>query len=107
MPRSGEHVVVCGASMAGLLAAWVLSEFYESVTVVERDVLPARAVQRRGVSQGRHLHMLLTRGLSHPVELFPACSMIWWTTEPCCSTAPIRRRSTSGSAVARWRSMGR
>jgi 2-polyprenyl-6-methoxyphenol hydroxylase-like FAD-dependent oxidoreductase len=57
--------------MAGLLAARVLSEFYESVTVVERDVLPAGAVQRRGVSQGRHLHMLLTRGLSHLVELFP------------------------------------
>ena len=71
MPRSGDQVVVCGASMAGLLAARVLSEFYESVTVVERDVLPRGAEQRRGVSQGRHLHMLLTRGLSHLVELFP------------------------------------
>ena len=62
---------MCGASMAGLLAARVLSEFYESVIVVERDVLPAGAVQRRGVSQGQHLHMLLTRGLSHLVDLFP------------------------------------
>jgi len=71
VPRSGDQAVVCGASMAGLLAARVLSEFYESVTVVERDVLPRGAEQRRGVSQGRHLHMLLTRGLSHLVELFP------------------------------------
>ena len=62
---------MCGASLAGLLAARVLSEFYESVTVVERDVLPAGVAQRRGVAQGRHLHMLLTRGLSHLVELFP------------------------------------
>ena len=62
---------MCGASLAGLLAARVLSEFYDSVTVVERDVLPPGAAQRRGVSQGRHLHMLLTRGLSHLVELFP------------------------------------
>jgi 2-polyprenyl-6-methoxyphenol hydroxylase-like FAD-dependent oxidoreductase len=36
----GAHAVVLGASMAGLLAARVLAEFYESVTVVERDELP-------------------------------------------------------------------
>jgi choline dehydrogenase-like flavoprotein len=36
----GEHAVVLGAGMAGLLAARVLSEFYDSVTVVERDRLP-------------------------------------------------------------------
>jgi 2-polyprenyl-6-methoxyphenol hydroxylase-like FAD-dependent oxidoreductase len=65
------EAVVCGASLAGLLAARVLSEFYESVTIVERDGLPAGAAQRRGVAQGRHLHMLLTRGLMHLVELFP------------------------------------
>ncbi len=34
--------------MAGLLAARVLAEFYESVTVVERDELPDTAANRRG-----------------------------------------------------------
>jgi 2-polyprenyl-6-methoxyphenol hydroxylase-like FAD-dependent oxidoreductase len=65
------NAVVCGASMAGLLAARVLADSYESVTVVERDVLPESAIQRRGVSQGRHLHALQSRGSSVLAELFP------------------------------------
>jgi 2-polyprenyl-6-methoxyphenol hydroxylase-like FAD-dependent oxidoreductase len=57
--------------MAGLLAARVLSEFYESVTVVERDPLPETPSQRRGIPQGRHLHAMLTRGWQVVEELFP------------------------------------
>lgn len=57
--------------MAGLLAARVLSDFYESVTVVERDALPETATQRRGVAQGRHLHMMLSAGSSYLAKLFP------------------------------------
>lgn len=71
MDQHREGAVVCGASMAGLLAARVLSEFYESVTVVERDVLPENAAQRRGVAPGRHLQMLLSPGSSYLAELFP------------------------------------
>lgn len=63
--------VVCGASMAGLLAARVLADFYETVTLVERDVLPENTTQRRGVPQGRHLHMMLSRGTRIVGELFP------------------------------------
>ncbi len=55
----------------GLLAARVLSEFYASVTVVERDTLPDGATQRTGVPQGRHLHNLLSRGTQAIGELFP------------------------------------
>ena len=66
-----EHAVVCGASFAGLLAARVLSDFYESVTVVERDELPDGSFQRRGVSQGHHLHMMLSAGTRYLVALFP------------------------------------
>lgn len=58
----GAHAVVLGASMAGLLAARVLAEFYESVTVVERDELPDAAANRKGVPQGRHADGLLGRG---------------------------------------------
>lgn len=68
---NAEHAVVCGGSMAGLLAATVLSDFYASVTVVERDALPLATLQRRGVSQGRHLHMMLSGGIQHLVDLFP------------------------------------
>lgn len=36
----GEHAIVLGGSMAGLLAARVLSDFFERVTLIERDQLP-------------------------------------------------------------------
>jgi 2-polyprenyl-6-methoxyphenol hydroxylase-like FAD-dependent oxidoreductase len=66
-----DHAVVLGASMAGLLAARVLSEFYRTVTVVDRDLMPAIGQHRRGVPQGRHLHALLARGAIVLEELFP------------------------------------
>ncbi|GAA1961391.1 FAD-dependent oxidoreductase [Catenulispora subtropica] len=69
--RRGDHAVVLGASMAGLLAARVLSESFERVTVVERDVLPTGAEHRRGVPQSRHVHVLLARGASILDDLFP------------------------------------
>jgi 2-polyprenyl-6-methoxyphenol hydroxylase-like FAD-dependent oxidoreductase len=65
------HAVVLGAGMAGLLAARVLSEFYTTVTVVERDQLPANPLQRKGIPQGRHLHSLLSRGTHELERLFP------------------------------------
>ena len=68
-PR-GETAVVLGASMAGLLAARVLADFYQAVTVVERDVLPTDPVNRRGVPQGRMIHAVQTRGLQIMDELF-------------------------------------
>ncbi len=71
MAKIGEHAIVLGASMGGLLAAKVLSDFYRTVTVVERDVLPTDVAQRRGVPQGRHVHALWPRGSQILDELFP------------------------------------
>src|SRR5580693_4581159 len=71
MAKIGDHAVVLGASMAGLLAARSLSEFFDAVTVVERDPLPDTGAARRGVPQGRHLHALLARGAQVLEELFP------------------------------------
>jgi 2-polyprenyl-6-methoxyphenol hydroxylase-like FAD-dependent oxidoreductase len=95
----GEHAVVLGAGMAGLVAAGVLSEFYDTVTVVERDTLPDRPAHRRGIPQGRHVHVLLSRGIRILGELFPglhdelaAAGRSSWTTGICrecmCATAP-------------------
>ena len=67
----GEHAVVLGASMGGLLAARVLADFFRTVTVIERDELPDDPVNRRGVPQGRHVHALLPRGAHIVDELFP------------------------------------
>jgi 2-polyprenyl-6-methoxyphenol hydroxylase-like FAD-dependent oxidoreductase len=71
MAGVGERALVLGASMGGLLAARVLADFFETVTVVERDVLPEDPAVRRGVPQGRHVHVLLARGAQILDELFP------------------------------------
>ena len=68
---NSNQAVVLGASMAGLIAARVLSERFERVVVIERDVLPPVGEHRRGVPQGRHLHGLHPRGLEILDELFP------------------------------------
>lgn len=71
-PRpAGDQAVVLGASMGGLATARVLADAYRHVTVVDRDLLPAPGVQRRGVPQGRHAHGLLARGREALEELFP------------------------------------
>ena len=57
--------------MGGLLAARVLADAYQQVTVVDRDLLPERAADRQGVPQGRHAHALLARGAQILEELFP------------------------------------
>ena len=71
MEKLGEHAVVLGASMAGLVAARALAEFFETVTVVERDALSDGADHRRGVPQGRQIHALIMRGAQALEELFP------------------------------------
>ncbi|OKH82171.1 hypothetical protein EB75_13385 [Mycobacterium sp. ST-F2] len=67
----GEHAVVLGAGMSGLLAARVLADRFRAVTIVERDELPDGPDSRRGVPQGRHPHALLGRGALILDELYP------------------------------------
>jgi 2-polyprenyl-6-methoxyphenol hydroxylase-like FAD-dependent oxidoreductase len=67
----GERAVVLGGSMAGLLAARVLSDHYEQVTIVERDELPEGSVHRPGVPQGRHTHGMLACGARILERLMP------------------------------------
>ncbi len=66
-----RHAVVLGGSLAGLLAARVLSDHFEHVTVIERDVYPETAETRRGIPQANHVHGLLLRGRQVLEELFP------------------------------------
>lgn len=76
MKQIGEHAVVIGASMGGLLAARALADFYGTVTVLERDTFPLTDVPRKGVPQGRHAHGLLSRGGNVIEAFFPG-----WTDE--------------------------
>jgi 2-polyprenyl-6-methoxyphenol hydroxylase-like FAD-dependent oxidoreductase len=71
MGRSGEHAIVIGASIAGLCAARVLSDFYDRVTVFERDELPDGPASRSAVPQDRHVHLLMARGAQEFETLFP------------------------------------
>jgi len=47
--QTGKHAIVIGGSMAGLIAARILTDAYDTVTVIDRDPLPDTAVTRRGV----------------------------------------------------------
>jgi 2-polyprenyl-6-methoxyphenol hydroxylase-like FAD-dependent oxidoreductase len=67
----GDHAVVLGGSLAGVLAARVLADAYGQVTVIDRDELPETPMHRRGVPHGRHIHGLLARGQQALEELFP------------------------------------
>src|SRR5262249_21043225 len=71
MKNLGKHAIVIGASMSGLLAARALSDFYTTVTVLERDAFPAADTPRKGVPQGHHTHGLLARGSQVLEEFFP------------------------------------
>jgi 2-polyprenyl-6-methoxyphenol hydroxylase-like FAD-dependent oxidoreductase len=70
-PHRQGHALVIGASLAGLLAARVLSERYAEVTLLDRDTWEDRPEPRGGVPHGRHAHGLLARGREVLEELFP------------------------------------
>ena len=63
--------VIIGASIAGMAAARVLSEFARDVIVLEQDPLTDGPLPRRGVPQGRHFHLLLAGGCAAITDLFP------------------------------------
>ena len=71
MRQVGQHAVVIGASLGGLLAARALADYYDQVTVLERDTFPPAGEQRKGVPQGRHAHGLLARGRDILEDFFP------------------------------------
>jgi 2-polyprenyl-6-methoxyphenol hydroxylase-like FAD-dependent oxidoreductase len=74
MAHLGKHAIVIGASMGGLLAARVLADQYDEVTLLERDTLPETHEPRKGVPQGRHAHGLLARGREVLDQFFPGLS---------------------------------
>jgi flavin-dependent dehydrogenase len=70
MSRQGPwRVIVVGASLAGLFSAAAAAGRGNSVTVLERDVLPDGPEIRPGVPQGGQPHVFLFRGLLALEEL--------------------------------------
>ncbi|MCX4661778.1 FAD-dependent oxidoreductase [Streptomyces uncialis] len=70
MSAIGAHAVVLGGGMSGLMAAHVLADHFERVTVVERDGHET-AAPRRGVPQGWHPHALVLKAVDLLDELLP------------------------------------
>ncbi|MBV8883156.1 MAG: monooxygenase, partial [Chroococcidiopsidaceae cyanobacterium CP_BM_RX_35] len=69
--NSSKHALVIGGSITGLLAARVLTNHFDSVTLVERDCFPKQPISRQGVPQASHVHVLLTQGQRILEQLFP------------------------------------
>lgn len=67
----GDRAVVLGGSMAGVLAARVLAEFYHEVLVIDRDKVLGVSSPRKGAPHTVHAHGLHARGHQILEELFP------------------------------------
>jgi 2-polyprenyl-6-methoxyphenol hydroxylase-like FAD-dependent oxidoreductase len=67
----GKQAIVIGAGIGGLAAAAAVSDYFENVTVLERDDLPDGATPRAGTPQSRHTHVLLGGGERALESLFP------------------------------------
>jgi len=68
----GVQAVVVGAGIAGIAAARVLADWFETVILLERDLLPDAPTYRTGTPQARHPHALLLGGQYALEELFPS-----------------------------------
>lgn len=103
----GKRAVVVGGSMAGLLAARVLSSHFAEVIILERDRPPGEPEARAGAPQGRHVHLLLDRGRRIIEALLPGIQdemiaagaalldgardlwwMSWWGEMVDCDSGP-------------------
>ncbi len=66
-----SHALVIGGSIAGLLAARVLADHFDRVTIVDRDRFPSQPEWRPGVPQSHHVHALMSGGQQILEQLFP------------------------------------
>lgn len=57
--RQGRAIVL-GASISGLLAGRVLSDFFEEVILLDKEALDSGKEPRKAVPQGNHIHAILT-----------------------------------------------
>jgi len=66
------RAVVIGGSIAGLLSARVLADYFEQVIVIDKDKLPQTPQPRRGgVPQSVQPHVLFTKGYRILGDFFP------------------------------------
>jgi flavin-dependent dehydrogenase len=66
-----EKAIVIGGSIAGLMTARVLSEYFEDVLIIDKDEFPDQPVDRAGVPHGFHPHRFTARGKMITEQFFP------------------------------------
>src|SRR5262245_66599918 len=67
----GQHAVVIGGSLAGLMTARVLADHFDQVTILERDHIEGHSALHKSIPQGNHLHALLLGGQQVMSALYP------------------------------------
>src|SRR5438093_2744065 len=67
----GQHAVVIGGSLAGLMTARVLADRFDAVTMLERDHIDTRPSLHQSIPHGNHLHVLLLGGQQVMASLYP------------------------------------
>ena len=69
--NAGRHALVIGGSLAGLFAARVLADSFDTVTIIDRDIFPVMPEHRKGVPQSYHAHGLLATAFPIIEQFFP------------------------------------
>lgn len=94
----GRRAVIIGGSMGGLLASRALSDYFEEVAIIEKDVLDDTSLEtRKSVPQGKHTHAFMQGGANLLKEFFPDLDL---TLE--AGTFP-----TDGAGELQWYQHGR
>jgi 2-polyprenyl-6-methoxyphenol hydroxylase-like FAD-dependent oxidoreductase len=96
--RGRDHAVVVGGSLAGMLAARVLSDHFGSVTLIERDRFTDTPKGRKGLPQGRHVHVLLERGRRALDRFLPGLTaeLLQAGAEPLDATCDVAWMNSDG-----------
>ncbi len=58
----GERAIVIGGSIAGLMTARMLADYFEHVLVLERDHIAEKPAIHKSIPNGNQLHALLLGG---------------------------------------------
>lgn len=95
---TGTRALVLGGSIAGLFAARVLSEAYDEVQIIDRDVLVGTTTPRRRCPQTYQANGLQARGAHIMEELFPGI------TDELINEAGVPAGDLSGTC--RWYARG-
>lgn len=74
----GKHVLIIGGGFASLLSSRVLADYFEKITIIERDDAAAVGtfLPRKGIPQGLQLHTLSVTAAEILKDLFPGLEKI-------------------------------